>query len=53
MLSKSQNVDVLVIAALKEEFDALLEVTGGEELWEKFSDHNFTKYSIFQVYRVH
>jgi nucleoside phosphorylase len=44
MLSESQNVDVLVIAALKEEFDALLEVTGGEEAWEKFSNQNFTKY---------
>ena len=41
---QSNSVDVLVIAALKEEFDALIEVTDGEEAWERFSDNNFTKY---------
>lgn len=41
----SENVDVLIIAALKEEFDALIEITDGEEAWNQASDNkNFTKY---------
>ncbi|MEA5512241.1 hypothetical protein VB715_20935 [Crocosphaera sp. UHCC 0190] len=41
----SNSVDVLIIAALKEEFDALIEITDREETWERVRDsENITRY---------
>ena len=43
----SQNqANVLIIAALKEEFDALMTVTGGTESWQDVKENNFTRYYI-------
>ncbi|ELR97401.1 tetratricopeptide repeat protein [Gloeocapsa sp. PCC 73106] len=43
----SQNkANVLIIAALKEEFDALMKVTGGIDSWQDVQENNFTKYYV-------
>ncbi|UXE59011.1 MAG: hypothetical protein KA717_24010 [Woronichinia naegeliana WA131] len=37
----------MIVTALKQEFDALLEVTGGEAEWEKITDErNFSQYYV-------